>query len=111
VLWGPDESHMAREIALGLPGASALLAPPHRSRRPHGASPSLPAHDRQRHGTTPPRRRPRHALSRSLGPTSAERNGPYGPACRGLQSTDGSMAGLGVDLVFDAARAVLEGAA
>jgi len=46
-----------------------------------------------------------------FGPTSAERNGPYGPACRGLQSRDGRMEGLGVSQVFDAARAVLEGAA
>ena len=46
-----------------------------------------------------------------FGPTSAERNGPYGPACRGLQSPDGRMEGLGVGQVFDAARVVLEGAA
>src|SRR6266581_3673313 len=46
-----------------------------------------------------------------FGPTSAERNGPYGRSCQGLQSPDGTMAGLEVSLVFDPARAVLEGAA
>jgi lipopolysaccharide heptosyltransferase I len=28
LVWGPDEAHMARQIGLGLPGGSALMAPP-----------------------------------------------------------------------------------
>ena len=46
-----------------------------------------------------------------FGPTSAVRNGPYGAGNRALQSPNGSMAGLDVDTVFHAARAMLEGAA
>jgi ADP-heptose:LPS heptosyltransferase len=42
-----------------------------------------------------------------FGPTSARRNGPYGPSCRGLQSPDGSMAGLAPEVAVDAARAML----
>jgi ADP-heptose:LPS heptosyltransferase len=43
-----------------------------------------------------------------FGPTRAERNGPYGARCRGLQSPDGTMAGLEADVVFEAARALLD---
>jgi heptosyltransferase-1 len=42
-----------------------------------------------------------------FGPTRAARNGPYGPRCRGLQSPDGTMAGLAPDVVADAALAML----
>jgi ADP-heptose:LPS heptosyltransferase len=45
------------------------------------------------------------------GPTRAERNGPYGPRCRGVQSPDGTMAGLDVATIFEAARGILEGGA
>ena len=44
-----------------------------------------------------------------FGPTKAARNGPYGGHCRGLQSPDGTMAGLEPGVVFEAARALLEG--
>src|SRR5262249_26584852 len=46
-----------------------------------------------------------------FGPTSTVRNGPYGAGNHGLQSPDGSMAGLDVDTVFRTARGMLEGAA
>jgi heptosyltransferase I len=110
VLWGPDEAHMAREIALDLPGASALLAPPtdlgeltallQRCRLMIGND-TGPLHLAAALGT------PCLGL---FGPTSAERNGPYGPSCRGLRSPDGRMTGLDVGAVFGAARAMLEGA-
>jgi lipopolysaccharide heptosyltransferase I len=111
VLWGPDESHMAREIALGLPGGSALLAPPTdlgeltallQRCRLMIANDTGPLHLAAALGT------PCLGL---FGPTRAERNGPYGPGCRGLQSPDGRMTGLEVSAVFDTARAMLEGAA
>ena len=41
------------------------------------------------------------------GPTRAERNGPYGRHCTGVQSPDGTMTGLAPDLAVDAARALL----
>ena len=42
-----------------------------------------------------------------FGPTRAERNGPYGPHGRGLQSPDGTMAGLAPDAALDAALEML----
>ena len=108
LLWGPDEAHMAREISLALPGHSALLAPPTDLGELAAlfkrcalmiASDTGPLHLAAALGT------PCLGL---FGPTRAERNGPYGARCRGLQSPDGTMAGLEVGAVFESARAMLE---
>jgi ADP-heptose:LPS heptosyltransferase len=42
-----------------------------------------------------------------FGPTRAERNGPHGPHGRGLQSPDGTMAGLAPEVAVEAALALL----
>jgi ADP-heptose:LPS heptosyltransferase len=106
LLWGPDEVHMARQIRDGS-SARAILAPPtdlhelaallHRSAL-MVASDTGPLHLAAALGT------PCLGL---FGPTRAERNGPYGPSCRGLQSPDGTMAGLAPEPVAEAALALL----
>ncbi len=107
LLWGPDEAHMARQIRDGLP-ARAILAPPTdldelaallRRSTLLLANDTGPLHLAAALGT------PCLGL---YGPTRAERNGPYGAHCRGLQSADGTMAGLDPRVVFGAAQALLE---
>ena len=106
LLWGPDEIHMARQIRDGLQ-ARAILAPPTdlhelgallRRSSLMVANDTGPLHLAAALGT------PSLGL---FGPTRAERNGPYGPRCRGVQSPDGTMAGLDPALAVEAARALL----
>jgi lipopolysaccharide heptosyltransferase I len=113
LLWGPAESHLAREIALGMrgPGRAAarpLLAPPTdldeltallRRAQLMVSGDTGPLHLAAALGT------PALGL---FGPTSGRRNGPYGPRCRALQSADGTMEGLAPDAVVAAAVALLE---
>src|SRR5262249_40612065 len=99
LLWGPDEGHMARQIPAGMP-ARAILAPPTdldeltavlRRTALLVANDTGPLHLAAALGT------PALGL---YGPTRAERNGPYGSHGRGLQSPDGTMAGLDPRVVF-----------
>lgn len=107
LLWGPDEVHMARQIAVGL-STRAILAPPTdldeltallRRCSLLVAADTGPLHLAAAVGT------PCVGL---YGPTRAERNGPYGTWCRGLQSPDGTMEGLEPGVVLDAAQTLLE---
>jgi heptosyltransferase I len=106
LLWGPDEIHMARQIRDGV-SARTLLAPPtdlHELAALLSRSALMVANDTG----------PLH-LAAALGtpclglfgPTRAERNGPYGPRSRGLQSPDGTMAGLAPEAVAPAALTLL----
>jgi ADP-heptose:LPS heptosyltransferase len=106
VLWGPDEVHMARQIRDGS-SARAILAPPTdlhelaallRRSALMVANDTGPLHLAAALGT------PSLGL---FGPTRAERNGPYGPHGRGLQSPDGTMASLAPEVAVDAALAML----
>jgi lipopolysaccharide heptosyltransferase I len=106
LLWGPDEVHMARQIGDGLT-SRAILAPPTdldeltsllRRVSLMIASDTGPLHLAAAVGT------PALGL---FGPTSAARNGPYGPRCRAIQSPDGTMDGLAPDAVFAAAQDLL----
>jgi heptosyltransferase I len=107
LLWGPDEIEMARQIRDGL-GARAILAPPTdldelaallRRCRLLVANDTGPLHLGAALGT------PCLGL---YGPTPVERNRPYGARCRGLQSPDGTMAGLDPSVAFQAAQRLLE---
>jgi lipopolysaccharide heptosyltransferase I len=107
LLWGPDEIHMARQILDGL-SIKGILAPPTdldeltallRRCQLLVANDTGPLHLAAALGT------PCLGL---YGPTPAVRNRPYGPRCRGIQSPDGTMVGLSADLVFQAARAILD---
>jgi lipopolysaccharide heptosyltransferase I len=107
LLWGPDEVHMARQIRDGL-SVRAILAPPTdlgelaallRRSSLLVANDTGPLHLAAALGT------PCLGL---YGPTRATRNGPYGARCRGLQSPDGTMAGIDPRDAFRAAQALLE---
>jgi len=107
LLWGPDEVHMARQIATGL-SSRAVLAPPTdldeltallRRSSLMIAADTGPLHLAAAVGT------PCLGL---FGPTRAERNGPYGARCRGLQSPDGTMARLSPAEALAAAQALLD---
>jgi heptosyltransferase I len=106
LLWGPDEVHMARQIRDGL-SARAILAPPTDLHELAGllrrcalmvANDTGPLHLAAALGT------PCVGL---FGPTRAERNGPYGPHGRGVQSPDGTMTSLEPRVAVDAALALL----
>ena len=106
LLWGPDEIHMARQIRDGL-SVKVLLAPPTdldeltallRRSALLVANDTGPLHLAAALGT------PCLGL---YGPTPARRNRPYGLQCRGLQSPDGTMAGLEPTVVVDAALSLL----
>jgi heptosyltransferase I len=106
LLWGPGELEMAKAIGTSLTRPAALgpptdlheLAAVLRRVSLVVAGDTGPLHLAAALGT------PALGL---YGPTRAERNGPYGPRCRGLQSPDGTMAGLSADTVLGAARELL----
>lgn len=107
LLWGPDEEAMARSIAAGMT-SRPILAPP-------TTIPALSALLRRSALMVASDTGPLH-LAAALGtpsiglygPTRAERNGPYGPRCRGLQSADGTLASISAAEVFRAALELLE---
>jgi heptosyltransferase I len=107
LLWGPNEAPLAREIRDAL-SARVLLAPPTDLDELVGllrraalviAGDTGPLHLAAALGA------PCLGL---FGPTRAARNGPYGPACRALQSPDGTMTGLETGSVFATALEMLE---
>ena len=108
LLWGPDEIHMARQIRDGL-SMKAILAPPTdldeltallRRCALLIANDTGPLHLGAAVGT---------ACLGLFGPTPAQRNRPYGANCRGLQSRDGTMAGVDPAAAFTVALELLEG--
>jgi ADP-heptose:LPS heptosyltransferase len=110
LLWGPDEIHMARQIRDGL-SSRAILAPPTdldeltallRRCRLLVANDTGPLHLAAALGTR---------CVGLYGPTTAERNGPYGGGHRSLQSPDGTMTSLAVDPVLRAVVELLDGPA
>jgi lipopolysaccharide heptosyltransferase I len=106
VLWGPDEVHMARQIRDGS-SARVILAPPtdlHELAALLARSALMVAND------TGPLHLAAALGTPSLGlfgPTRAERNGPYGPHGLGLQSPDGTMAGLAPETAAEGALGLL----
>lgn len=104
LLWGPGEEALAAAVSEGLP-APPLLPPPTtfleltallRRVAVVVAADTGPLHLAAAVGT------PCLGL---YGPTSPERNGPYGPLCRTLRSPGGAMESLQPDIVF---RATIE---
>jgi lipopolysaccharide heptosyltransferase I len=108
-LWGPGEEGDAHVIADAAPGARPApatslpeLAALVRRARLVIAGDTGPLHIAAALGT------PCLGL---YGPTSPERNGPFGPAHRTLRAPDGRMASLPPEAALAAARAMLEIAA
>jgi heptosyltransferase I len=106
VLWGPNELPAARAIQAGL-AARALLAPPTDLHELTAllrrcslvvAADTGPLHLAAALGT---------AAIGLYGPTLAERNGPYGPSGRAIQSPDGTMDAITPEAVFQAAAPLL----
>jgi len=108
VTWGPNELGGARVIVDPGPAGRAALAPPTnldellavlRRASVVVAGDTGPLHLAAALGT------PCVGL---YGPTSAERNGPYGQVPRALESPGGAMASLGADPVFRSVVEVLD---
>ena len=107
VIWGPNELGEARAIVDTDPAGRATLAPPTnldellavlRRASVVVAGDTGPLHLAAALGT------PCVGL---YGPTSAERNGPYGQAHRARAAPDGTMASLGVEPVFRSVAEIL----
>ena len=107
VIWGPNEFGEARAIVDMDPAGRATLAPPTnldellavlRRASVVVAGDTGPLHLAAALGT------PCVGL---YGPTSAERNGPYGQADRARAALDGTMASLGVEAVFRSVAEIL----
>lgn len=107
VVWGPGEQDAAMAIAGEGPSRRATLAPPTdldeliailRRASVVVAADTGPLHLAAALGT------PCVGL---YGPTSAERNGPYGAGHRALQSADRTVGGLTVAAVLTAAQEIL----
>jgi lipopolysaccharide heptosyltransferase I len=106
IAWGPGEEPLARAIAHGM-RTGALVPPPttitemvalfRRAALVVGGD-TGPVHVAAVLGV------PTVGL---YGPTSAQRNGPYGARVTALQSPTGQMDGVSVDAVLDAAQALL----
>jgi lipopolysaccharide heptosyltransferase I len=111
VIWGPNELADARAIVGTDARGDAILAPPTnldellavlRRASVVVAADTGPLHLAAALGTR---------CVGLYGPTTAERNGPYGLGHRSLQSPDRTMRSLGVDPVFRAVADLLDGSA
>jgi heptosyltransferase-1 len=105
VVWGPGERETAQAIAVGGPGA--VLAPP-------TSIPELAGLLRRATAVVAGDTGPLHLAAAVgtpcvglYGPTRAERNGPYGPGHRTLQSADGTMTSIPVSAVLAATADLL----
>ena len=107
LLWGPDELAMAQAISRGAT-ARPIMAPPTGLLQ---LAALLRRCDLVIAGDTGPLHLAAALETPVLGlygPTRSERNGPYGPRCRAVQSPDGRMATIRADDVFQAAVELLE---
>jgi lipopolysaccharide heptosyltransferase I len=111
VIWGPNELGEAHEIVGPDAPARAILAPATnldellavlRRASVVVAADTGPLHLAAAVGTR---------CVGLYGPTTVERNGPYGRGHQSLESSDRTMASLAVDPVFRAVMAILDGSA